>query len=330
MMVLHHLVDPDFPGLTTTDIHQLAADPVSRADVDVAIGVNRSRNHSGPAGPLRGPEDIPGSGIHPGQRFHEKLDVLPLALHLRHNHGGILRAVLEILALPDGLSGLLVEGHDGSLFTARGDDQLVSVNEGRFGVAPVGNFPAKVVDQAEGPFFLSLVGGEAGEIAVGIHGVDQAVINSGRPAGARAPTGIVALLGIGPDDGGPGFLTTAGVQADDLGFSFPAAGIVEAVSHHRRRAVALAAILEGPHQFGSSIGPLGEQSLVGGMAVTIRTPPAGPVVGQRATALGRRPGEGDVVRGETGEENADDLAIVPAHLDRVLGEFHELGREGPP
>ena len=64
VVVLHHLILPDITHtIAGADIHQLAANAVAAADVDIAIAENGCGYHRGAAGPRGLPEHIAVAGV---------------------------------------------------------------------------------------------------------------------------------------------------------------------------------------------------------------------------------------------------------------------------
>ena len=61
---------------------------------------------------------------------------LTQALVLDENRGTVARLVLRVLAGPNGLACVLVQGDDADIFAARGANEIIAVDEQRFAEAP--------------------------------------------------------------------------------------------------------------------------------------------------------------------------------------------------
>ncbi len=85
-------------------------------------------------------------------------------------------------ALPERLAGFLVEGRDGRLLAAGGDDDAIAVDQRRFTVAPLGHRAAEVGGQALVPDDLAIGHLEAGDRAAEALDIEQIAVD-GRRAG---------------------------------------------------------------------------------------------------------------------------------------------------
>src|SRR5262245_60336564 len=67
---------------------------------------------------------------------HRQLKVLPLTPVLEGDKGRILRSVLQLLGLPNGFAGLLVQRDDGALGATWSAEDLVAIHQHGLGITP--------------------------------------------------------------------------------------------------------------------------------------------------------------------------------------------------
>src|SRR5262249_2837848 len=137
---------------------QAAADAVAGGGEDQAVMIDRRRAVGGAVGGVGiAPQELAVLGGHPDHAAAEELDGLPLPTPVAGDDGGVPGAIpLGDLRLPNGLAVLLVQGEEGRLLAAGGADELVTIDQGGFAVAPAARRPAKVLDQVPPPFLLAL------------------------------------------------------------------------------------------------------------------------------------------------------------------------------
>src|SRR6516164_9308088 len=72
-------------------------------------------------------------------------------LNVSGNAGGISRLVAELLCRPDGLARHLLQSNDGGAFAARGDNQVVAVDERGLAYEPSGVLAMKIFEDIAAP-----------------------------------------------------------------------------------------------------------------------------------------------------------------------------------
>src|SRR5439155_12413163 len=121
----------------------------------------------------------------------QELHVLPLPVDVGGDDRGISGAVAAgNLTFPDHLSGFLIEGDQGRLLAARSTNELVTVNQRGFAIAPAGHHvAAEVLGQIFPPQFLAGHRRETNEIAMRRERVNSIAIYRGGAARAAVAPG---------------------------------------------------------------------------------------------------------------------------------------------
>src|ERR1017187_1419327 len=191
------------------DLEQITADAVAGADIDVAVAVNRRGDDCHLALARRAPEQLAVRRRNARHAVSGQLDVLPHAANLRHDERRVMRGIGERLAAPDHGAGLLVERDDGPIGPAGRDHHFVTVNQGGFGIAPVGTLAAEVFVVILAPEFLAGGRFEANQLAPLADGDQQATLDGRRRA--RSFKGGLARRAGFAELGRPNLLPVGGV-----------------------------------------------------------------------------------------------------------------------
>ena len=94
-----------------------------------------------------------------------------------------MRLIGESFAAPEQRPGLLVQGDDGPLRSARSGHHPAAVQQNRFGIAPLGAGAAEILHVVFPPQFLAVGSVQAHQFTVLAHGIDAGAIHGG--GGAR-------------------------------------------------------------------------------------------------------------------------------------------------
>ena len=208
--------------------------------------------------------------------LHGELDELAGAVVVGGNHRGILRAVREILALPDRLAGLLIERDDRAAASTGSADDLVAVHQYRFGVTPARSPAAEGLHRLF-PDHFPIRDFRANQIAPTAQGIDVIAIHGGRAARAVAPAVLENLADLRR----PKLLAILDAHGDELLAAVADAHGEELAAHDGIAGVTEPGIFENPELLRSAFRPGFQQALLGADVIAVRPAPLGPVGGVR-------------------------------------------------
>src|SRR5512142_1264273 len=90
----------------------------------------------------------------------------------------------ELFALPNHGAGLLVQRHHGTFLATGRYDDVVAINERRFGVAPTGQRAAEIFHKLLAPHFLAIRGAETNQVTPLAEGIEEITVERGSRARA--------------------------------------------------------------------------------------------------------------------------------------------------
>ncbi len=132
-------------------------------------------------GPVISPEKLTVGRRDPDECFRGELYVLALPVEVDGDGRGVCRSgAAGHLALPDGLAGQLVEGHESRVFAAGGADDLITINEWRLAETPGWYFPAKLALEAALPNDLAVTSLKASQLAAQAENIEPFSIDRRR------------------------------------------------------------------------------------------------------------------------------------------------------
>src|SRR5579862_5826772 len=99
----------------------------------------------------------------------------------------------EVFALPNHRTGFFVEGHEGTLATARSNNNLFTIDQRRLCVAPHWTGSSEVSCVILAPDFLARIGPEADHLAPLAHRKDRLSVS-----GRRCPWAFKLRLALAP------------------------------------------------------------------------------------------------------------------------------------
>ena len=274
MVVDHVVVFINHLRFLAAQLQQAAADPVAGRHVKITLAVNRRRDHGHRAREIRRPHGFAILRIHPNHFFGEELHQLLFPFMGDQDRGGILGLFLDTGAAPEDLPGLFVQSSHGALPPPGGADDLVAIDQHRFGISPVLQLPAEILDQIGLPQNFSILGRQTAQHAVRRQGIKPVAIH--RRRGTRAISPIVRIdLVIQLDR--PLLRTGLGVKADHMLPAILRSHRKKLVPHHRKTGITQSCVLEDPFLLRTLGRPRIQDRLVRRMIIAVGPAPLRPI-----------------------------------------------------
>ena len=152
-----------------------------------------------------------------------------------------------------------------------------SINQRRFGITPVRNLAAKILDQIFPPDCLAIFEVQANQIPGDSQNIKSLLVQGGRCPSAGV---TAAFMPYRAEVRCPNLLAVlADVQGKDPLFSVPMPRDIEHGAHNRRSAKTLSYAGDLPGQWGTGRGPLLGKTSFQAKVVATRTQPRRPVLG---------------------------------------------------
>jgi hypothetical protein len=133
VVVDHDVILIDFLGfelIAGCDLEKVAADAVPRSHVNVVFVINRRWNRRCSSSPVGAPKQFAAIGCDADEACARELNVLANAANFFDNNRGIFGAVFKTSAVPNQLTGLFIQRHDGAIRAPWSAEKLLAIHQG--------------------------------------------------------------------------------------------------------------------------------------------------------------------------------------------------------